>query len=233
MTPGKRFHQQLNLPPQTQIVLYQGNIQANRSLERLIYAARFLDPDIVIVLMGRTRGKILTQLEALIAQEGVADRVKILPPVPYAELLSWTASADLGLTVYSPGYSDNVRVFLPNKLFEYFMAGLPVLSAPLEAVTEIITRHDTGVILSSLEPEDVGSTINTLLKDSVAWNGCISTPCEPPVNSCAGKKKVLDSFNYMMSYLLRGNQEKLRLKQRVKSSISACMYWVMQATMCG
>jgi glycosyltransferase involved in cell wall biosynthesis len=110
----------------------------------------------------------LAELDDLIAREGVADRVRILPPVPYDELLDWTVSADIGLIICPPGYSPNVKMMLPNKLFEYLMAGLPVLASDLEAVAEVIKTYDVGWIESSLTPADVGATINATLADQAA-----------------------------------------------------------------
>ncbi len=122
----------------------------------------------VIVMMGNGRKEIVSQLEALIISEEVADRVKIIPAVPYEELLDWTASADIGLTILPPDYSLSIRWCLPNKLFEYLMAGLPVLSSRLDAVAEIISTYDVGQVFSSLDPEDIGAAINTMLGDSAA-----------------------------------------------------------------
>jgi glycosyltransferase involved in cell wall biosynthesis len=160
------LRQHLGLNPNTRIALYQGYLQPDRGLDRLIHAAAFLERDITIVMMGKGEGSTQSQLEALITREGVADLVKILPPVPYAELLNWTASADLGLIIYMPDYSLNVRMMLPNKLFEYLMAGLPILASPLEAVEEIIRAYDIGQVVSSLAPEDIGSAINAMLANT-------------------------------------------------------------------
>lgn len=159
------LRQRLSLGPGVRIALYQGNLQPDRGLDHLIRAAAYLERDIVIVLLGKEIGDTLTQLEALIASEGVTDRVKILPPVPYAELLDWTASADIGLIIYSPARSLNIQMCLPNKLFEYLMAGLPVLATPLEAVADILNTYDVGQIVSSLVPVDIAAAINTMLQD--------------------------------------------------------------------
>jgi len=155
-----RLRQHLGLSPNVRIALYQGNIQANRSLDQLVHAAPFLDPDIV----ETTR----VQLEDLIVSNGVADRVKIIPPVPYEELLDWTASADIGLTIFLPGFTRSIRYCLPNKLFEYLMAGLPVLSSQLDAIAELLEAYDVGQVLPSLEPSDVGASINAMLADPAA-----------------------------------------------------------------
>ena len=165
---GDYLRQCLNLGPEVRIALYQGGLMFNRGLDRLVRAAKFLAPNVVIVMMGPHVGSTRAELESLIASEGVAERVKILPPVPYDVLLEWTASADIGLIVYAPDFSLNVKMCLPNKLFEYLMAGLPVLASPLDAVAEIIDAYDVGRVVSSLGPEDIGAAINTMVMDQSA-----------------------------------------------------------------
>ncbi len=165
-----RLRQSLGLGSDVRLALYQGNLQDDRGLDGLIRAAKFLEQGIVIVLMGKAVGATQRQLEALIAEEGVADRVKIVPPVPYTELLEWTVSADIGLLIYPPDYSANIKMCLPNKLFEYLMAGLPVLSSQLDAIAEIIDIYGVGRIVFSLAPLDIGVAINTMLTDRVALN---------------------------------------------------------------
>jgi glycosyltransferase involved in cell wall biosynthesis len=167
---SNRLRQLLGLGPNVRIALYQGCLQPNRALDRLILAAPFLESDIVIVLMGPDYGATKAQLEALIVAKGVNDHVKILPPVPYEELLDWTASADIGLVIQSPDYSRHIRFFLPNKLFEYLMAGLPVLTSELDAVAEVIRTYDVGKVTSALAPREVGSAINAMLADVQALN---------------------------------------------------------------
>jgi glycosyltransferase involved in cell wall biosynthesis len=134
----------------------------------LIRAAAFLGPDILVVLMGPGPQKTRAELEALIVGEGVADRVKILPPVPYEELLDWTASADIGLNILPPDYSASILRCLPNKLFEYLMAGIPVLTSELGAVVEVVKTYGVGQIVASLEPADVAAAITSALADPVA-----------------------------------------------------------------
>src|SRR5215467_4767724 len=84
-----RLRQHLGLGPQVRIALYQGYLQPDRSLDLLIRSARFLEQDILIVMMGKGEKETLSELETLIASEEVAERVKILPSVPYKDLLDW------------------------------------------------------------------------------------------------------------------------------------------------
>lgn len=165
---SERLRHCLGLPAATRIVLYQGNLQVDRGLDVLVRAAHFLSEHAVIVMMGQNVGVTQSRLEALIASEQVSDRVKILPPVPYNELLDWTVSADLGLVLTPLDYTLNMRLSLPNKFFEYLMAGLPVLASPLVAVQEVIRKYGVGAIVSSLQPAAVGMAINALLADRAA-----------------------------------------------------------------
>jgi glycosyltransferase involved in cell wall biosynthesis len=165
-----RLQQYLGLHPDARIALYQGNLQANRELDRLIRAAPFLEQDIVVVLMGSDAEGIQAHLEALIRSERMTESVRIVPPVPYTELLDWTASADVGLLIYAPGYSPNVRMCLPNKLFEYLMAGLPILASQLDAVSDVIRTYDIGQIVPSLAPIDIAVAINAMIADLSGFN---------------------------------------------------------------
>jgi O-antigen/teichoic acid export membrane protein/glycosyltransferase involved in cell wall biosynthesis len=168
VTKSDRLRESLGLGPEVRIALYQGNLQPDRSLEILVYAAKFLKPDTVIVMMGWASDEVQKQLEALIVYEEVADRVKILPPVPYVDLLDWTSSADLGLVILSPDYSLSIRWCLPNKLFEYIMAGLPVLAAPLDAVEDVLKEYGVGQVVPSLAPTEIAAAIEALLADHAA-----------------------------------------------------------------
>lgn len=158
-----RLRQALDLAPGTRVVLYQGGFQPDRGLDRLISAARELNPGIVLAVMGD--GPTRPALAAQIDRDGMSDRARLLPLVPYEELLDWTASADLGLIIYPPGQSLNVLYCLPNKLFEYLMSGVPVLSSPLVAVVEVLSTYQVGAVVNSTEPRDIAHAINALLAD--------------------------------------------------------------------
>jgi len=158
--------------------------------------------------MGKNRATTQAQLEALIASEGVADRVKIIPPVPYAELLDWTSSADIGVNVASPDYSLNVRCFLPNKFFEYLMSGVPVLTSSLEAMVEVINMYDVGQVLPSLEPADIGEAINRMLADPAALVRMSSNGLEATKNEFNWEKEKLKLIDLYQG-IFQGTPEKI------------------------
>jgi glycosyltransferase involved in cell wall biosynthesis len=201
-----RLRQYLDLSSNVRIVLYQGNLQPNRTLDKLVRAARFLERDIVIVLMGRSVVSTQAELEALVAKEGVAERVKIIPPVAYEELLDWTSSADIGAIAYAPDHSINARVELPNKLFEYLMAGLPVIASQLPAVAEIIETYDVGRVLSSVEPAAIGAEINAMLADRVRLERMQRNALEASLHDLNWEKEGQQLLRLYHNILLKQNK---------------------------
>lgn len=160
---SNRLRERLHLDSSTRIALYQGGIQENRRLDILVRAAHYVADNVRIIMMGY--GESVEKIKALIVEEGVQDRVFVIPAVPYEELVATTASADIGLIVVDRNYSLNQKWGLPNKLFEAMMAGVPVLSSSLDAVVELLRTYDVGVVVESIAPEVVGPAINAMLAD--------------------------------------------------------------------
>jgi glycosyltransferase involved in cell wall biosynthesis len=204
-----RLREHLGLSPQTRIALYQGNIQSDRSLDRLIREARFLEPGNVIIMMGQSIGPTVTELQSLITCEGVADRVKIIPPVPYEELLEWTASADIGLIVHLPNFSLNIQTLLPNKLFEYLMAGLPMLTTELGAVVDIVKSYDVGQIVTSVKPGAIGAAINAMLADDTALHRMSQNAVEAAKNEFNWEKESLQLIRLYEDMVARHKEKRM------------------------
>src|SRR5690349_18909923 len=200
-----RIRRQLGLSAQTRIALYQGYLLDNRWLDGLARSARYLDPGNVIVVLGS--GPLRPELEALIAREGVGDRIRLIAAVPYAELLEWTVSADLGLTLFSSDYSPNTHMTLPNKLFEYLMAGLPILTSQLPAIVEIVRTYDVGAVVPALEPETVGRAINAMLANDEAlrhWRENARAACERELRWDVEARRLTDLYHTLLNHRTPG-----------------------------
>lgn len=159
---GDQLREYLQVPPTTRIALFQGYFAYGRSLDRIVRAARFVDEGCVIVLMGK--GPEQPAIERMIEEEHVGDRVKTVPFIPYDRLLTWTASADIGLCIFSSGDSVNIASALPNKLWEYIMAGLPVLTTH-SGIGAVLAHYGIGTTIDSLEPRAIALAINGMLAD--------------------------------------------------------------------
>ena len=112
-------------PDRRPIVLYQGAFRVDQGIEELVAATD--DPALVasgalVAFLG------FGHLEGWLRAEAARrpDRLAVLPAVPEAELLDWTAGADVAF-VGAPPRTLNQRLTLPNKLFQSLMAGVPIV----------------------------------------------------------------------------------------------------------
>jgi len=161
--PGTRIRDALHLSSQEFVILYQGGFAPNRGLETLLDAMRCI-PEGSLVMMGwgRLEQPLRDQAEAM----GLLDRrIFFIPPVTQAELLLWTSSADVGVIPYRAVGLNNYYS-LPNKLFEYIAAGLPVAASQFPELKRIIETYHVGL---TFDPEDTASmadAVTTLLGDA-------------------------------------------------------------------
>ncbi|MFW5702086.1 MAG: glycosyltransferase, partial [Bacteroidota bacterium] len=122
-----------DIPEDHSIAIYQGAILPGRGLRHSIRALAHVG-GITLCIFGE--GKFMDILKYEAQQAGVADRVIFCGRVPYRELHDWTCSADFGLALFRP-ISLSYELALPNKIFEYCMAGIPSIASDLPAMREI------------------------------------------------------------------------------------------------
>jgi glycosyltransferase involved in cell wall biosynthesis len=152
----------LGLQKEDLLVLYQGGFSPHRGLENLIAAIAML-PQARLVMMGW--GRLEEDLRALADAMGLlGKRIFFLPPVPQDELLLWTASADVGVIPYR-NVGLNNYYSLPNKLFEYIAAGIPVVASDFPELRRVIEEFKVGCTFNPDDPKDIARAINWILED--------------------------------------------------------------------
>ena len=143
------------------VILYQGALNVGRGLEPMIRAMQEID-HAVLVIVGD--GDIAAHLQALVLRLSLQDKVKFLGRIPFNEVKHITVQADLGLSI-EEDLGLNYRFALPNKLFDYIQAQVPVLITNLPEMAALMNRYEIGEITPSLEPEILGRKINEMLSD--------------------------------------------------------------------
>jgi len=153
----------LGIPASQRIVLYQGLVRDGRGLERLVDAMRDV-PDAALVVIGDGPAK-----AALVrrATDALGDRAHFLPHTPPDDLLRLTASADLGVHVPEP-ITESIRLALPNKLFEYLMAGLPVVVADIPEMQRVVEQFDVGLVVDPYDRDGLAAALRRALDDEAA-----------------------------------------------------------------
>lgn len=145
---GDRFRERFGIPAGDFVALYQGAFTYNRGLETALEAMEGLnDEGIHLVLMGY--GPLQHLVDAASAR---LPHVHVHPAVAYEEVLEHTRSADVGLVSVRPTCLSYLYC-LPNKLFEYTLAGVPVLSNDLPDCAAFIHSYQIGEVVPHDTPE--------------------------------------------------------------------------------
>jgi glycosyltransferase involved in cell wall biosynthesis len=166
LTPGGggRLRESLGLAPDAKVVLHQGAPAVGRGCEVLIEAVAAL-PDVELVFLGDGAADHVARLERLAGDADATARIHFAPAVPLASLLATTAEADVGVTLLQDT-CENHRLALPNKLFEYLAAGVPVVGSDLPEVARIIQDHGVGVTVAQNDAGAVADGIAAVLDES-------------------------------------------------------------------
>lgn len=140
-------------------VLYHGVVNVGRGLEACIDSVGSWRPEFRLTIRGPGPADYIQALGARIEAAGLGDRVVLAPSVPMIDLVKEAARFDVGLFAL-PGHSQqNVHV-LPNKFFEYTMAGLALCVSDLPEMTALLQQHDLGRLIPEVTPQAIADAIN-------------------------------------------------------------------------
>jgi glycosyltransferase involved in cell wall biosynthesis len=181
--PDILSREELGVPAGTRILLMQGSgINVERGAEELVAAmhpAHGLENVQLWIIGG---GDVIRVLKEAVMENGLENRVRFFPRMPYRRLMAHTALADIGLSL-DRDRSINYRFSLPNKLFDYIMAGVPVLASDLPEVKKIVMGYGVGRTLTTHEPSGIARALAEMLSDDARMEGWR--------NSCLQARKTL------------------------------------------
>jgi glycosyltransferase involved in cell wall biosynthesis len=155
------LHRSLEIPDGQLIFLYQGGLQQGRGLEQILDAAAETD-GACFVFIGS--GALDPALRAKAAQLGIEDRVRIHAAVPWQELASWTAGADVGLQLLQNTCLNHYTTD-SNKIFEYAVAGLPVVASDFPEIRKIVSSWGFGLLVDPSNHQELVERFRALVSD--------------------------------------------------------------------
>jgi glycosyltransferase involved in cell wall biosynthesis len=127
------------------LFIYQGGLETGRRVEQMLRIFSRVRAGRHIVFMG------FGSLEGAVREAAAhSSQIHFLPAVPPQEVLRYTASADVGIV----GVENRCLSYyfsLPNKIFEYLLAGTPALAPNYPEMRRIVEANGTGWIV---EDED-------------------------------------------------------------------------------
>jgi glycogen synthase len=145
------------------LVVYAGGLTRHRRLGVVLKSIAML-PGVHLALVVDPEHRHAKRLRRQAEELAVSERVHVLPMVSPASVVPFVAEADVG--VYPLALYPGGDIALPNKLFEYLHAGLPMVVSDSPTMADFVLRHGLGEVA----PVD----------DAPAWAQAIERALAPP-----------------------------------------------------
>ena len=147
------------------VLLYQGAVNVDRGLEELVRAMEFLE-NCKLFILGS--GDICDDLIQTCKTYAWGDRIVFLGRLPFDLLPGITVQADLGFSLEKKN-GLSYTFAMPNKVFDYVQAGVPVLFSDLPELIKINEVFHFGLCVESHDPKIIAEAIKNLLNDETLY----------------------------------------------------------------
>lgn len=144
------------------IILYQGSVNIGRGVELAIETMTILD-DYILVIIGS--GDIIEILKKKVSNLGLESKVKFLGKILPEKLKNLTPNADIGISL-EEDLGLNYRYALPNKIFDYIQAEIPIIVSDLPEMKKIVDNYKIGAILKNRNPKSLANLIQDVRENN-------------------------------------------------------------------
>lgn len=155
--------------PATHKIIYQGALNVGRGIELLISSMKWIT-DATLLIVGD--GDIRDELRDQVTRMELGHKVIFPGRVPPGTLHRITCQCHLGVSL-EEDLGLNYRMALPNKIFDYVQARIPVFCSDLPEMSALIREYKVGEVCRQREPESIAEQITSMLHNQSAiaeWN---------------------------------------------------------------
>lgn len=152
----KSLRHALSIEDRIPLLVYNGGVKPPRGVQYAINALPLL-PDVHLALVTNSTGEFMDELFSIAKNNGCEKRLHIHPFVPHYDVTSFIRDVTVGInpvTIY-----ENSDLALPNKVFEYIHAGVPVVSTATTAMKDFVAKHDCGVTFPAGDVESFAEAV--------------------------------------------------------------------------
>lgn len=159
---SSKLRDKLNISEKSLIFLYQGGLSFGRGIENIIQAFQKInDLNFSVVFMGYGEHENFVKEQA-----AKCENIYFHPAVPPEELLAYTASADVGLSIIENSCLSYYYC-LPNKIYEYLMAEIPSIVSDLPEMAEFVKKNGIGVVVQTSSVEGIIMAVSSFSRGNI------------------------------------------------------------------
>lgn len=172
---------------ETKTIIYQGSLNIGRGLELMIETMQYID-NAKLLIIGD--GDIRRKLQKTVMTLNLTDKITFLGKIPFEKLSKYTQQAELGISLEEKT-SLNYYYALPNKLFDYVHANIPVLVSDFPEMKTIIDKYDIGIATGIRNPKELSELIRDMLFNRVKREKWILNTKKAQMELCWQKEEKI------------------------------------------
>jgi glycosyltransferase involved in cell wall biosynthesis len=165
---GHSVRAQTGLPDDIPLAVYSGGVHESRGVATLIQSLPLVSELHLAIVASNPDLPGVVSLLAEAERLGCNDRVHVVPFVAPDEVSSYLRTANVG--VHPLLRSGNAELALPNKLFEYLHAGLPMVVSDMPSMADMVRRHGWGEVFSVGEPQSLAEAVRRVLAQTSSYD---------------------------------------------------------------
>ena len=148
------------------LILQGTGINMDRGAEELVLSMEFVG-NAVLYIIGS--GDVFSKLKQIVEEKSLYEKVVIVGRLPYNELLEYTKIADIGVSL-DKGTNLNYEYSLPNKIFDFIQAEIPILASNRRVVAKLVKDNNIGHVIDTHEPKEIAEGIDYMLSNQERIN---------------------------------------------------------------
>ena len=142
----------IHIPEGDLLVVIQGSgINKGRGLDETLDGISTLNGVSLLIIGG---GNAIDEAKLKTKTLGIQSKVHFIARVPYQEMMRYTQMASIGLA-FDADPCLNFHYALPNKIFDYFHAGIAVISGPQPEISNLVSTYECGYLMKQITPESI------------------------------------------------------------------------------
>jgi glycosyltransferase involved in cell wall biosynthesis len=160
-----RIRQDCGLDAGVPLLFWCGNASAHRGLELIVDLLPHV-PEFHAVFVTEFKESWEEYRQSLmrrIAENGVGDRVHIVPMRPPNDVVAYASGADIGVVAGAKDSPLNILYCLPNKFHEMVMARLPIAATHLVNIQMLIREHSNGCEIDEDRLDEAAAMLRDLI----------------------------------------------------------------------
>lgn len=173
--PVRTLREVCDLGPEVPLLSYSGGMTRARGVHTAIEAmAQLTDAHLALVCVPHNDTWYVRKLRQQVADMGLDDRVHFANPVDPGQVVDYLRGVDVGLIPLLSYPSHEMA--LPNKLFEYLYAGVPVVSSELDSLGAFLRETGVGLTFPAEDSSELAAAARAVLAHHERYAAAASDP---------------------------------------------------------